>query len=383
MALLPNQTWIGVLGGGQLGRMLSLEARRMGYRVAQWAGGPDSGSATVSDWVIEEPFDCEIAFESFLKRADVVTVEFENIPSPLLRSLAEQVSLHPSANAVEIAQNREREKLFLESKSVPCVPFAVIENQIDLALSNSNLPGEKRVLKTAQFGYDGKGQIAFQKSDDTREVWEKMRTPRAVLEQKVDLAGELSVLVARNSSGQTAVYDAAENIHANHILDFSIIPARFPEEVAKQAETIALEICLHLNYVGVLAVEFFLTTTDELLVNEIAPRPHNSGHYTLDGSYTSQFEQQLRAVCDLPLGDTGLKGPTVMWNILGDIWPAHGEPDWGQVFSQPGAALHLYGKKEARVGRKMGHVNFTGENDVDSLLDRARRLAQVLKSQAN
>ncbi|MDF1753976.1 MAG: 5-(carboxyamino)imidazole ribonucleotide synthase [Verrucomicrobiales bacterium] len=379
MTRLPNQTCIGVLGGGQLGRMLAIEARRMGYQIIQWVGGPDSGPARLSDEVIEEPFDCEQTLNKFLDRVDVVTVEFENIPSSLLRAVEARKPLYPSAAAIETSQHREREKRFLEKNRIPCAPFAVVTSAEELQQANQALPGEERILKTAEFGYDGKGQLAINRQSDPQEIWAAFNSPRAVLEQKIDLAGEVSVLVARNESGETVVYDPAENIHTNHILDFSIVPARFPEEVLNRAKSIAVDLSSKLDYIGILAVEFFLARDGSIIVNEIAPRPHNSGHHTIDGCYTSQFEQQLRAICDLPLGRADLKSPTVMWNILGDIWPETGEPDWRSVLKQPGSKLHLYGKREPRKGRKMGHINFTGD-DIETLIARAKSIADLLGS---
>ncbi|MDF1815234.1 MAG: 5-(carboxyamino)imidazole ribonucleotide synthase [Verrucomicrobiales bacterium] len=378
MTRLPNETTIGVLGGGQLGRMLAIEARRMGYRVIQWVGGPDSGPARLSDEVIEEPFSCEKTLADFLEKVDVVTVEFENIPSTLLRAVEAERPLYPPSFAIETSQHREREKRFLESNDIPCAPFAVITSATELQKANLELPGEKRILKTAEFGYDGKGQIPIDKESDTGVIWAKFDSPRAVLEQKIELAGEISVLVARNVSGDIVVFDPAENIHTNHILDFSILPARFPAETLERAKQIAISLCGKLDYVGILAVEFFLSKTGAILVNEIAPRPHNSGHHTIDGCYTSQFEQQLRAICDLPLGSPDLKGPAVMWNILGDIWPDQGQPDWERVLSEPGAKLHLYGKREPRTGRKMGHINFTGDS-AEALIRRAQHIADYLR----
>lgn len=376
--LLPESTWIGVLGGGQLGRMLAMEARRMGYRIAQWVGEKDSGPAGFADRVFEDSFSCPATLSAFLDLVDVVTVEFENIPADLLQAIEARKPLHPSARAIGICQHREREKLFLRDHRIPHAPFAVVTSLEELIEANRDLPGDERVLKTAEFGYDGKGQRSFSKSErDLASIWSGLQASRAVLEQKIDLKGELSVLVARNAAGEMAVYDPAENIHTRHILDLSIVPARFEPSVLRQAQETAREICLAFPYTGLLAVEFFLSRDGALLVNEMAPRPHNSGHHTLDACHTSQFEQQLRAICGLSLGDPALKCPAVMWNLMGDLWPEHGNPDWAAILREPGAALHLYGKHEARAGRKMGHVTFTGR-DPDILLERARRTASAL-----
>ncbi len=360
---------IGVLGGGQLGRMLALEARRMGYRIVSWTGTEDPGPAALADLAMTESFDSPQAFQRFREEVDVATVEFENIPRELLASLEQTVRLAPSAEAVAICQHREREKRFLSSNNFPCPHHAIVDSAESLALALSLLPGEHGILKTAEFGYDGKGQQVVQRDDDNAaEIWRRFGTERAVLEERVTLAGELSVLVVRDSHGQTACYDPAENFHRNHILDVSIIPARLPGDILAEAKELALGIAQALNYEGILAIEFFLTQSGSLLVNELAPRPHNSGHHTLDACQTSQFEQQLRVAFGLPLGGTESLTPSVMWNLLGDLWPSAGvAPDWRPILRTPGAKLHLYGKSEARPGRKMGHITFTAESQSEAL----------------
>ena len=368
----PGETWIGVLGGGQLGRMLTFEAHRMGYDIITWIGGPDSGPAGAANEVIEEPFNSEAGLARFLERADVATVEFENIPADLLKKVAEKLPMAPCPSAVITCQHREREKVFLSKHGFPCAPYSIVASAADLAIAMEALPECGGILKTAEFGYDGKGQLPLKPADDPAARWAEFGAPRGVLEEKIQLAGEISVLVVRDQKGAVACYDPGENFHRNHILDLSIVPARLSPEVQAQAKEMAMRIADALEYTGVMAVEFFLDESGELLVNEMAPRPHNSGHHTLDGSDTSQFAQQLRVACGLPIGDTKTVRPSVLWNLLGDLWPRDGsQPDWRPILEMPGAYLHLYGKHEARVGRKMGHVTFTADT-VDVALENAQ-----------
>ncbi len=377
MKFLPESTWLGLLGGGQLGRMLCQEARSMGYRVITWSGGGDAQPASVSNIVINEPFDCPKALATFLERADVVTVEFENIPKDLLEALEEQRPMAPSPTPVIVCQHREREKTFLSEHGFPCAWYRVVDSPGSLADALRALPKGRGILKTAEFGYDGKGQQQVSAEDDANSVWDAFDAPRAVLEEHVALAGELSVLVARGRDGQTVCYDAAENIHRRHILDLSIVPARYPEAILAEAQKAAVGIAEKLDYCGIMAVEFFLTEDQRIIVNEMAPRPHNSGHHTLDACATSQFEQPVRAMCDLPLGQPTLLKPAVMWNLLGDLWQEDGTaPDWSQILAIPEAKLHLYDKRKARVGRKMGHVTFLGDT-IEEALERAMHCRKV------
>lgn len=355
--------WIGVLGGGQLGRMLALEARRMGVRVMQWTGGDKSGAALLADRVLDEPFDSAPALETFLDQVDVVTVEFENIPRDLLEKIEQRRPLLPGSFAVATCQHREREKLFLADKGIPCAGFRVVDSAETLSEALEELGGDV-ILKTAEFGYDGKGQLAIDagcSAEEAAKIWAGFDCPRAVVEEKIALKAELSVLVVRSQEGGVASYDPAENQHLNHILDLSILPARLPDSCLTEAREIAIRVTRALDYAGLLAVEFFVDADDRLLVNEIAPRAHNSGHHTLDACETSQFEQQVRVLSGLPLGSTRLTQPAVLWNLLGDLWIDESTPpDWSPVLNTPGAKLHLYGKSHARPGRKMGHVTFTG-----------------------
>ncbi len=376
--LIPGDE-IGVLGGGQLGRMLAFATRRMGYRIASWVGGPNSGPADVCDWMIEETFDSASGLELFLGKVKAATVEFENIPSVLLEKIEERIPLLPGAYAIEVCQHREREKRFLEKHGLPHADFAVVENEEDLCRALSTLPESGGILKTAEFGYDGKGQMSVHRDSDAETVWADFSTSRAVLEERISLAAELSVLVVRDSLGRSLTYDPAENIHRDHILDVSIVPARLDPRISEDARAIALEVAEGLDYKGILAVEFFLATDGRLLVNEMAPRPHNSGHHTIDACETSQFEQQLRVLCGLTPGSTRLHSPTVMLNLLGDVWEdAEGKPDWTSVIALPGSHLHLYGKRQARRGRKMGHVTFTAPDQREALA-RMRQARELLK----
>ena len=363
---------IGVLGGGQLGRMLALEARHMGYRVLQWTGGDRSGAELLADEAIYGAFDDAKAKEEFLSKVDVVTVEFENIPRELVSEISESKPTYPSAEAIAICQDRELEKTFLKENGIPTTPFRIVQNATELASALEEIEGDV-IIKTAQFGYDGKGQLALpvENRPPVEEAWSQFEGVRAIVEKKVDLASELSVMVVRGRDGEMLTYDPAENEHQRHILHLSIVPARLSAQLQEEARQIAMQVVEKLDYVGVIGVEFFLNQDGELLVNEMAPRPHNSGHHTLDACETSQFEQQLRAVAGLPLGSTALLKPVVMWNLLGDIWPSADEmPDWSSVLSTSGAHLHLYGKQGAKAKRKMGHATFTAET-VDEALSKA------------
>jgi 5-(carboxyamino)imidazole ribonucleotide synthase len=356
---------VGVIGGGQLGRMLALSARRMGVRTLIWTGGLEAPAVEVADEVIDAPFDDAAALERFCRTATVATVEFENIPRATLEAVAAGIPLHPSPSAISICQNREREKNFLRQHGIPCTWFAVVSNASELAAAMKELSGPS-VLKTADFGYDGKGQIKLDGTEDAEAVWVKFDAPRAVLEAFVPFERELSVMVARGADGQVVTYDPAENRHRHHILDVSIVPARTTPAVALEASAIARRIAEALEYCGTLGVEFFLKEDGSLLVNEMAPRPHNSGHHTLDACATSQFEQQLRAAIGLPLGSPRLLTPVVMLNLLGDFWPNETTPpDWLPLFQDGEAFLHLYGKRRAIGRRKMGHANFLGPNALE------------------
>ena len=358
---------VGVIGGGQLGRMIALAARRMGVRTVIWTGGLEAPAVECADEVIDKPFTDPIALADFCSRITVATVEFENIPCATLEKVAKCAPLHPSPHAICITQNREREKNFLKENNIPHTWFAVVASATDLTAAMKELDGPG-VLKTADFGYDGKGQVKLEGGEDPEKIWAAFGAPRAVLEAWVPFEKELSVMAARGADGVTVTYDPAENRHRHHILDISIIPARISPAVALEAAAIARRVAEALDYRGILGVEFFLKSDGTLLVNEIAPRPHNSGHHTLDACVTSQFTQQLRAVIGLPLGSTRLHSPVAMLNLLGDMWTDETTPpDWLPLFQDPETSLHLYGKRRAIGRRKMGHANFLGATAEDAL----------------
>lgn len=359
---LDKQQVVGVIGGGQLGRMLALAARRMGVRSVVWTGGLEAPAVEVADMVIDKPFDDLEALTEFCETATVATVEFENIPLATMRGVAEKIGLFPSPEAVGICQNREREKNFLRANGIPCTRFWVVETLDDLtaAMHELNGPG---VLKTAAFGYDGKGQLKISGTENPSDAWEEFGRERAVLEAWVPFEKEISVMVVRSKDGEIRTYDPAENRHRHHILDVSIVPARISPETSGKAREIAAQVAEALDYRGIMGVEFFVNHDGSLVVNEMAPRPHNSGHHTLDACTCSQFEQQLRVALGLPLGSTELISPCVMLNLLGDFWPAETEPpDWTPLLSMPGSVLHLYGKRRAIGMRKMGHATILGED---------------------
>ena len=373
MAILPGST-LGMLGGGQLGRMFVTAARTMGYEVIVL--DPDPGSPAgglASEHLARAYDDCE-ALDYLAQHCAVVTTEFENIPADTLAYLAQSVAVHPSAEALQIAQHRLREKDFFREQDLETAAYLALENEADLAGARDfEFPA---ILKTATLGYDGKGQIVCEGFDDLAEAFHQVGGKPCVLEQRIDLACDVSVVLGRTVSGEVTCFPIAENRHANGILDVTLVPAMISDELAEKALDAATRIADGLNYCGVLAVEFFISTDGRVLVNEMAPRPHNSGHYTNDACVTSQFEQQLRMVCGLPAGSCHLHSPVAMLNLLGDIWPSEGIPAWDEVLQQGLAKLHLYGKKEARPGRKMGHINCLGASreDAGALLEKIRQL---------
>lgn len=364
---LPGAT-VGVLGSGQLGRMLALAARRMGYRVHVLSPDSDSPTGQVADREWSAAYDDLDTVGKFARSVDVVTLEFENIPAATVEEISSVVPVRPGWKALHTAQNRLREKTFLRDAGFPVAPFREVSERtaLDGALREIGVPA---VLKTAGFGYDGKGQSKIVAPEEADGAWEALGG-EAILESWVDFEREVSIVAARGLDGSFAHYGVVENTHDRHILDVTVAPADVTPEAEREAVEIARGIFEELEVVGTACVEFFVTIEGTLLVNEIAPRPHNSGHWTIEGAVSSQFEQQLRAVCGLPLGSTELLRPAAMANLLGDAW-ANGEPDWARVCSLPGVKLHLYGKKEARPGRKMGHVTAladTPEAAVDLVL---------------
>jgi 5-(carboxyamino)imidazole ribonucleotide synthase len=351
--ILPGAT-IGVMGAGQLGRMFAIAARRMGYRVHTFSPDRDTPTGQVADLEVSASFDDHDALLAFASRVDAVTFEFENVPSSSVAVVADRVPVRPSGHVLHVTQHRVREKTFLAQAGLPVTPFAVVDSDATLAGAVARL-GCPAVLKTASFGYDGKGQVKIERSEDAVAAWATIGRQPAVLEAFIDFDREVSIVAARGADGAFAHYGVIENRHRHHILDVSLAPAAVPHAVVKEAEAIARTALEALDVVGLLCVEMFLTRDRRLYVNELAPRPHNSGHLTFDASVTSQFEQQLRAVCGLPLGATDLLRPAAMANLLGDVW-ANGEPRWEAACAFPGVKLHLYGKAEPRPGRKMGHL---------------------------
>lgn len=349
---------IGILGSGQLGRMLALSARQMGYRVHVLSPGRDTPTGQVADREITADYLDLDAIAQFAQEVDVITYEFENVPSETAVTAAQYAPIHPGPQALHIAQNRLREKQFFVENGLPAAPFTAVYSLADLQKGLEAL-GTPAVLKTATSGYDGKGQELIRQPEEAVAAYEAINQQPAILEQFVTFEREVSMVGARGQNGEFAHYGLIHNDHANHILDVSVAPAQVPAALVAQAEQMVQTVLEALDVIGVLCVEFFVTADGRLLLNEIAPRPHNSGHLTIEACETSQFEQQLRAVCGLSLGETRYRQPAAMANLLGDLWE-NGPPDWTAVL-QPGIHLHLYGKLEARPGRKMGHITALAE----------------------
>jgi len=371
--ILPGAT-LGLLGGGQLGRMFTVAARTLGYRVTVVDPDPHAPAAEFATKHLATAYTDPAALDELAATCAAVTTEFENAPAAALDALAHRTVVRPSGASVAIAQDRRREKEFFAAGGFPVGPFAFIESpaDVDKALAKVKLPA---LLKTARFGYDGKGQARVKTREELESALRDWKGVPCVLEEFLVLELEVSVVLARGADGAVAVFAVAENSHARGILDVTIAPARIAPGLAAQATALATRIAQGLEYVGVLAVEMFVVG-GKLLMNEIAPRPHNSGHYTIDACRTSQFEQQVRVLCDLPLGDPSQHSPAVMVNLLGDVW-ADGEPRWEAVLRHPGAHLHLYGKREARPGRKMGHVTIC-DADPGRALDIALEIRRSL-----
>lgn len=361
--VLPGAT-IGVLGGGQLGRMMALEAKRMGFRVHTLSPAVDTPTGQVADLEVNADYEDLDAIRAFARGVDVVTFEFENVSTDAADAAAEIVPVRPSGAALHITQQRAREKAFLADRGYPVTPFANAQSLDEFAVA-LGVVGFPAIAKTAVFGYDGKGQHRVDRIEEAERVWGLIGHQEAIVERVVDFSHEISVVAARGIAGEFAHYGAIENVHHRQILDLSVCPARIPADLGGEAVHLAHRVMDDLGFVGVLCVEFFVTRDGRLLVNEIAPRPHNSGHFTIDACIASQFEQQVRAVCGLSLGDTAQMRPAAMVNLLGDLW-VNGEPDWAAAMAIPDVKLHLYGKGEARVGRKMGHITALGESADDA-----------------
>jgi 5-(carboxyamino)imidazole ribonucleotide synthase len=370
--ILPGST-IGVLGGGQLGRMFAMAARRLGYRVHTLAPEHDTPTGQIADVEVNASYDDVDAVRAFAKAVDVVTFEFENVSAAAVEAAEAHAIVRPNGGALAIAQHRIREKTFLSGLGIPVTPFAPVRSDADLGAAVSAV-GCPAVLKTAAFGYDGKGQVPIAAPEQAPAAWNALGRHEAILEAFLDLDREISVIAARGVTGQWSHFEPIENAHARHILDVSVAPANVPAATAALAIDITRRVLEALDFVGLLCIEFFVTRDGQLLVNELAPRPHNSGHLTFDACRTSQFEQQLRAICGLPLGSPDMLQPAAaMANLLGDLWES-GEPDWSAALAIPDVKLHLYGKSAARAGRKMGHLTAMAEtrDDAKSLVLRAR-----------
>ena len=372
--------WLGLLGGGQLGRMFCHAAQSLGYRVVVLDPAAEGPAACVADAHVLAGYDDPTGLNKLAQRCRAVTTEFENVPARSLESLSAHCRVTPGARAVEIVQDRIAEKSFVHGQGVPVAPYVPVRTRADLAdASDALFPG---ILKVARLGYDGKGQARVRSREEALAAFHEFGDVPCVLEAMLDLREELSVVLARGLDGECAVYPVACNVHHEGILAVTTVDGQ-SGPIARQATDAALAIARGLDYHGVLCVEFFVLRDGRLIVNEIAPRPHNSGHYTIKACVTSQFEQQARVMAALPLGSTRLLAPAVMLNILGDAWypnesDSQAEPDWHAVLAVPGASLHLYAKREARRARKMGHVTVTGQT-LDDARAAANEVVRILR----
>ena len=367
---------LGILGGGQLGRMFAVAAKTMGYRVAVLDPDACAPAAAFADVHLCAAYDDPAALASLGASCAAVTTEFENVDAGALRVLASRTRVSPSADCVAIAQDRLAEKAWINRAGLPTTHWLPVQSLADLdADLTAYLPG---ILKTSRMGYDGKGQLRVNTAEDARQAFASLGHCPCLLEKMLDLQQELSVIVARTAQDQVAVFPVAENLHRNGILDISVVPARVTAVLLQTAQEMAQRLADALDYIGVMAVEFFVLADQQLVVNEIAPRPHNSGHFTLDACVTDQFQQQVRTLCGLVPGSTRLLSPVAMVNLLGDVWPdASGEPHWEGVLADRNAHLHLYGKDEARIGRKMGHYTVLA-NDAEQAFAQAQALFATL-----
>ena len=369
--ILPGST-LGVLGGGQLGRMFCVAARTMGYRVVVMDPDPVCGAGLIADVHIQAEYTDQAALIKMAEQCDAITLEFENIPSKSVRFVADKTAVFPVAESLEIAQNRDLEKQFALKAGLQPVPYFAVVQEADLQQAADKI-GFPAILKSNTLGYDGKGQFVVNDFSQLIDAYNTVGKVDCVLEKQITIRCEVSAIVARNANGELASFPVSENQHRNGVLHLSIVPARVESAVAQQAIEGASILAEAMSYVGILAVEFFVSDDGVLYFNEMAPRPHNSGHYTKDACVTSQFEQQVRMMCGLKPGDTRLMSPVVMVNMLGDLWL----PNWLDIFTQNNIKLHLYGKIEAREGRKMGHFNVLAEN-VESALETAEKVFDAL-----
>ena len=358
--ILPGSP-IGVVGGGQLGRMFALRARAMGYRVIVLEPDPRSPAGMVADRQIEAAYDDQAALTELAESCRAVTTEFENVPAGVLTYLSERVVTRPAAAAVAIAQDRIAEKERMRQAGLATAEFRPVRSAAAARAAFAELGHRPGILKTSRLGYDGKGQVLVTTADECAAAFESLGRVECILEERLRLETEVSVILARAEDGAVAAFPPGENHHRFGILETTVVPARISDALAHECRSAAERVARALDYVGVLGVELFVASGGRVFVNEVAPRPHNSGHYTIDACATDQFEQQVRTLCGLPLGDPRLLSPAAMVNLLGDIW-AHGEPAWDRALAVPGVRLHLYGKAEPRPGRKMGHLTCTAES---------------------
>lgn len=378
LPLNPGST-LGMMGGGQLGRMFAIEAAYMGYHVTVLEPGQGSPAAEVSLKHIAQPYLSEEGLKELAQTSEAVSTEFENVPAQALDNLAQSCFVAPPGSAVAVAQDRNVEKNFIENVAkVPVAPNAAILSATDIdKVSDDLFPA---ILKTARLGYDGKGQVLVENREDLHRAFVELKEVDCILEKRLQLHREVSVIVARGADGQTATFPVCENLHRSGILAVTVMPARVEEETSQKARQFATQIVDALGYIGVLCVEFFVLKNGDIVANEMAPRPHNSGHATIDACWSNQYEQQLRCMTGQPLADTTQHSPAVMLNLLGDIWyegEEMREPAWDKVLAIPGAKLHLYGKAQARRARKMGHVTCLGRT-MEEALNCARQVADVL-----
>ncbi|MEX1200024.1 MAG: 5-(carboxyamino)imidazole ribonucleotide synthase [Methylophaga sp.] len=374
--ILPGAT-LGMLGGGQLGRMFTTAAQTMGYKVIVLDPDKDSPAGIIADQHICAAYDDEKALSQLAAECAAISTEFENIPATTLAFLEQRTVVHPSSQALAKTQNRNVEKNFIRSQGIATVPFVSIYQRDDLTKAAEKIQFPA-ILKVATFGYDGKGQVVCQDLDAAYAAFDSLDQKECVLEQRIDLQREISVVLARSASGDITAFPVAENVHVNGILHSTTVPSNAAKGLAQAAIEKASKIAEGLDYVGTLAVEFFISQQDEVIANEIAPRPHNSGHYTLDACPTSQFEQQVRMLCGLASGDVSLQSPVVMFNLLGNVW-GQSQPHWDKLLAEANIKLHLYGKKAARPGRKMGHFNVLADN-TETAMQQAEQVFTALQA---
>jgi 5-(carboxyamino)imidazole ribonucleotide synthase len=375
--ILPGST-LGILGSGQLGRMFAIAARRLGYRVVVLSPDDDTPTGQVADEELRADYLDLDRVAEFARKVDVVSFEFENVPAATTDACERFVPVRPAGRVLYVSQNRLREKTYLRDAGLPVTPFLEVTDRasLDAALVKFGTPA---VLKTADWGYDGKGQVLIRQSEQAAAAWDQLQVNRAILEQFIDFDCEVSVVGARGLDGTLVTYGPMLNTHRQHILDVSLCPAPVDPRVQDEAREIARAVLESLDVVGVMCVEFFLTKQGRLLINETAPRPHNSGHLTIDAHVTCQFEQQVRAICGLPLGSNRQHRPAAMANLLGDVWEPN-PPDWSRACGFTDVKLHLYGKREARRGRKMGHLTVLADTAAEAEA-RVRAAREALQSQ--